>query len=623
MPTGRGSWKIPVLALSVALAAVALGAAPALAQEDKSFRLLRADVAVRVERDGSLRVAETLTFSYSGSFQGAFRDIPLRPGERIDDVSVTEAGRSYRPGASAEIGSSGAPDTFGVARTAEGLRVVWHYRATDETRTFTVGYRFSGLAVAYDDVVDVNLQVWGDEWEVQLDELSASLALPDRATGREYRVFGHPAWVRGVVDRRPAGAELRATSVPPRQFVELRVLFPRELLASTDGAKVRNEPGLDRILAEERADAAAFEEDVAQIQAWRDDLGRYLLLLLALAIAPALLVLAGTWLFFGRERSVAYDREYEQDPPSDLPPALVSPLLRQSTVVGSHEFTATLFDLIRRGRYEARPVTTERSTWAGLRKQQVADLELSIGAADLHEPFERDVAKVVDDVLDGGSERLSRFRDRISEKRTTQAGRFTSFQKHVAEWIDLAGWYDSTGRRVVIGAALLFALAATALLWIGFANLRPGFPRPSDIVLIALGSCAAVNTLVLIVLLAWRVNAAGRRVPLMGERVWRRRTPQTQLEARRWEAFRGYLTDFPRLDVAPPATLEIWERYLVYGIALGIAERVLQGAQLLMPRELAEASSVYWISGSSDLGSGATSLGIGDLSSGFGSALTP
>ena len=66
-------------------------------------------------------------------------------------------------------------------------------------------------------------------------------------------------------------------------------------------------------------------------------------------------------------------------------------------------------------------------------------------------------------------------------------------------------------------------------------------------------------------------------------------------EAERWEAFRRYLTDFPRLQEAPPATLELWERFLVYGIAFGIAERVLQGAHLHMPEELHDQSSIYWI----------------------------
>ena len=108
-----------------------------------------------------------------------------------------------------------------------------------------------------------------------------------------------------------------------------------------------------------------------------------------------------------------------------------------------------------------------------------------------------------------------------------------------------------------------------------------------------------------------------------GVRMWRRRRPKAEEEAERWDAFRRYLTDFPRLKEAPPATLELWERFLVYGIAFGIAERVLQGAQLHMPEELHNASTIYWISPYGDLGSGPSALGISDLSAGFGSALSP
>ena len=86
---------------------------------------------------------------------------------------------------------------------------------------------------------------------------------------------------------------------------------------------------------------------------------------------------------------------------------------------------------------------------------------------------------------------------------------------------------------------------------------------------------------------------------------------KAEVEAERWDAFRRYLTDFPRLQEAPPVSLELWEQYLVYGIAFGIAERVLQGAQLHMPEALHEASSIYWISPSSDLGSGPSALAIG------------
>ena len=57
------------------------------------------------------------------------------------------------------------------------------------------------------------------------------------------------------------------------------------------------------------------------------------------------------YLLFGREPRTGYDREYEQEPPTDTQPALVPTLLRQGGEAGSFEFTATLFDLIRRGVY--------------------------------------------------------------------------------------------------------------------------------------------------------------------------------------------------------------------------------------------------------------------------------
>ncbi|MEX2464263.1 MAG: DUF2207 domain-containing protein, partial [Gaiellaceae bacterium] len=201
-----------------------------------------------VQPDGALAIEEDISFVYDGSFSGGFREIPLREGEEITDVFVAEGGTRYAPGAPTEIGSVGEDRTFGVARLDDGARIVWHYRAFSELRTFTIGYTLRGLAVAYDDVVDVNLKVWGDEWDVPLANLTAELTLPGPASGRAYRAWGHPVSVRGEVQRLPDRVLLFANRISSHQFVELRVVFPTSLLSSPASAKRGSGAALDRIV---------------------------------------------------------------------------------------------------------------------------------------------------------------------------------------------------------------------------------------------------------------------------------------------------------------------------------------------------------------------------------------
>src|SRR6187549_1705786 len=65
----------------------------------KFFTLPDANVVVQIEDDGTLAVDELITFSFSGEFSGAFREIPLRDGETITDVAVSEGDVEYAPGA--------------------------------------------------------------------------------------------------------------------------------------------------------------------------------------------------------------------------------------------------------------------------------------------------------------------------------------------------------------------------------------------------------------------------------------------------------------------------------------------------------------------------------------------
>ena len=108
---------------------------------------------------------------------------------------MLENGTQFRPGGCTDLGCSSPAGTFGVTHVGGKARIVWHYSALDESRTFEIRYRLSGLAVAYSDVVDVNLDVWGSEWKTGLNQLVANLHAPGPVGGRgEARSTSAATW---------------------------------------------------------------------------------------------------------------------------------------------------------------------------------------------------------------------------------------------------------------------------------------------------------------------------------------------------------------------------------------------------------------------------------------------
>ncbi|HSF62487.1 MAG TPA: DUF2207 domain-containing protein, partial [Gaiellaceae bacterium] len=207
-------------------------AAPGLARAD-SFSLLSADVAVDVQPDGSLGISERLDVAFSGDFHFGYRDIPLRGGESLVQPSVAERGIAYRQGTATDL-APGVPGTFGIERRGDGIRIVWYFNAANQTRAFTISYTLRRVAVAYDDVVDVNLKVWGDQWAEPLSRLAAV----ENAPAKIMRAWGKPVWVRGDVELAGRRATLRAVGVPAHQYVELRTVIPRSAFSSTAGMRV-------------------------------------------------------------------------------------------------------------------------------------------------------------------------------------------------------------------------------------------------------------------------------------------------------------------------------------------------------------------------------------------------
>jgi hypothetical protein len=113
----------PPRRLAFAATLVAALVLPGVAQA-QTYELVSSAVQATVRPDGSVAVDEAITVAFSGSFTYGYREIPLRSGEGVDEIGVTENGRPFQPGASTELEPGGPAGTFGVADFGNRVRIV-------------------------------------------------------------------------------------------------------------------------------------------------------------------------------------------------------------------------------------------------------------------------------------------------------------------------------------------------------------------------------------------------------------------------------------------------------------------------------------------------------------------
>src|SRR3989338_1517758 len=421
-------WRLALVFLLLALLAASAGA--------KYFNLPNATFDATLHPDGSVFVVETIAFDFHGDFSFAYRTFPLGDWE-LADVKVEE---------------NGQPLVFEDEMRGNERRITWHYKASDERKTFLLSYSLKDAVKVYDDVAEFNWKVWGDSWEEPLGKLSGSYMLPEAVKSpKDVYSWGHPN-LNGKIGMAPDNLQLlfEVLDVPARQWVEVRVVFPRSVLSSTGGAKVMQGRGLEKISGEEQAFGA--------LDAW---------LPLLLYSLPLLLILVfvALWWRYGRDPLVPFDAEYEREIPADYGPALVKALLDPiGRTAGSNEVLATVLNLALKKYLTLERVKAER--FLGLLGREF-DYKISFTRQERKglAPHEHEVRALLKRCAeDKGWTTFQEVEKKIKADATWFDEWFKGFQGNVKAEAKAQGFYSETK------ATLLFATVALLFLGVGGAT---------------------------------------------------------------------------------------------------------------------------------------------------------
>src|SRR6185295_17839527 len=267
--------------------------------------------------------------------------------------------------------------------------------------------------IAYDDVIDVYWQVWGDQWDFDLGHLSANLQDPALDPANPlYRVWGHPRGVEGKTVRGAGQATLEASDIPAHQFVEMRVTIPRTGAQGVGAAGKGNGNGLPAILKEEQGLTDDFNSPWNQTKRFVAHHAE----LLAALITSALLLALALMLWLAREHATSTSK-YVPEPPDDASPALAYGLAHEGED-STNTVLATLLDLVERGYYDTKQATTDDEK-----------LDLAIAKAGKRpqaklEPYEQDTLDFFDELVGDETVPRSEMKDRIPEHSATWRARW-------------------------------------------------------------------------------------------------------------------------------------------------------------------------------------------------------
>lgn len=502
------------------------------AAQARSHRFLSLDLDARVGADGVVRVTETHTVQFDGTFTGMFQWIDTSRDVEIYNLVVSEGGVDYTR---LDTDTPGEAGTYFVREDKNQVYVDWSFEATDEIRRFQLSYDVHNVILKHNDVAEFYYKFVGNQWDQPRDQVRIVLSLPYGAELEDIAAWGHGPLHGEVTIISPSEIVWEVENLPAKTFVEGRVVFPNSLVPLA--GRFTNEDRLEAIFKEE----LGVEQRRQRDQALRDADPYVAAAVLAITYLLAVYI----WRGYGKA-GPGYKERYYKELPATYPPAELAILYRR--MVDSRDFTATLLDLARRGFFTIEEVVGDDSNYKFTKRTVESEKSKAL------RPYEK---KILELFADLGDEAVTLGDIKVYAKNNKKA-----FAEFWAEW----------GKEVQESAKThnFFDKKAKKAFW---------FMIPAFALLIGTGVFASLEMFITAVV----CFVMGFAVVFLVAVVAYRHSAQGYEDYTKWRAFRRYLKDFSRVETARIGSLGIWEEFLPYAITLGVADRMLKQLEVRFP----------------------------------------
>lgn len=514
-----------------------------------AYEIESLDIVANIERDGRLEVEERVIYDI-GKINGILYNIDALGYGKFTDLQIFyEDDGEFKQARNNTAPSEG---NFTVSVDDGLYKIKLYAPSQNERKEFIFRYNLTRGVTVYRDIAQLNRKMVGKDWQNLIGNISVTVNLPENVKKDDIYAFGHGPLTGNIEILDGKSVRYTLNDYRPGEFLEVNLLFPKNILTSFNPLLMKNKSALKEILDMEGK--LAKEANDARKRAI---IGFYLgRVVLVLAVAWWLFLVVFIYLKNSKRYKVENEYgEYFRELPDDYSPSIAGTLVSRNLYPSGRELFAMLLDLVRKGHLKleegektttlilqesGKPLSEEEKFILNWYIRELGDGEKIVlesvealikgrgGAKEFNRNYERWRTIVYSDMLEKNLKMDKR------DKFSTSLGIFTGI-----------AYFIGGGMLVVYFQSELFIL----MILLGFILLPYTFSR--------------------------------KRASLEKEKA-----------ISRWEAFKKFLVDYSNLEEAKLASIELWEHYFVYAVALGVAEKVAKGYSKIMSKKGEESTII-------------------------------
>lgn len=505
-----------------------------------AYEIEKLDIVANIQKDGSLLVSERVTYDID-KINGVLYNIDTLGYGKLSSLQVFyEKNGEF---VQAVNSSSTREGNFSVSSYDGVYKIKLYAPSYREKREFLFIYTLPKGVTVYKDIAQLNRKMVGTEWSTKIGEIDVEVNLPESVKKDEIYAFGHGPLTGNIEVVGGKTIKYSLDNYYPGEFLEVNLLFPREILTSFNPIYMKNKDGLREILDMERE--LAKEANTTRKKA-----------MIKFYMGRVVLVVGTLWwlfliYFIHKRNSKRYKveneyGEYFRELPDDYSPAVAGTLLSKGLYPESRELFATLLELVRKDylRLEEEEKRTtlilQENSSEKLTKEEKFILnwyirELGDGKRVTLEDIE-DIVKNRSKAREYNSN-YERWKTMVYSDMLSKNLRMDKRDKFSTTLGTVIGMIYFMGGGMLVSIfqnALFFGFGVMGFILLGynFSRKRPSLEREKAI--------------------------------------------------SRWTAFKKFLVDYSNLEEAKLASIELWEHYFVYAVALGVAEKVAKGYKKIL-----------------------------------------